>query len=136
MMRKSPNRTLALLVGAICLSSGFLFSSPREVQPKNRPVSGRQPRLLSVRLVPHDATLWGPKASQRFLVLGKFTDGLERDVTLQSRFSVSHPQLVQVDGSGQATALSLGETALKAEINGLAAKTSIRMEGTSEERPF
>ena len=136
MKRKSPNLTFALLVGAVCIFSGFLFSSPRELQPKNKTASVQQPHLLSVRLVPQDATLWGPEASQHFLVLGRFADGLERDVTLQSRFSVSHPQLAQVDASGQVTALALGETLLRAEFNGLAAKTSIRMEETGEERPF
>jgi len=125
-----------LLVWAICTCSGFVFASPSAVQSKNEQPSGPHPRLLSVRLVPQDATLWGAKASQHFLVLGKFGDGLERDVTLQSRFSVSHPQFARVDASGRVTALASGETALKAEVNGLAAKTSIRMEGTGEERPF
>lgn len=134
MKRKSPKLTLALLVG-VCVFSGFVFSSPRALQPKGESAS-RQPRLLSVRLVPQDPTLWGAKASQHFLVLGRFADGLERDVTLHSRFSVSHPRLAQVDASGRVTALAMGETALKAEIQGLAARASIRMEGTGEERPF
>ena len=111
MKGKSLSLIFALLVWATCISSGFAFPSPSAVQSKNEPPSGQHAHLLSVRLVPQDATLWGAKASQHFLVLGKFADGLERDVTSQCRFSVSHPQLAQVDASGRVTALALGETA-------------------------
>ena len=45
------------------------------------------PKLISLRLVPQDVTLWGIQASQRFLVIGKFADGMERDLTEESRFS-------------------------------------------------
>ena len=44
---------------------------------------------VSLRLVPETAELWGADASQRFVVLAKYSDRLERDVTSQSRLSVS-----------------------------------------------
>ncbi len=45
-----------------------------------------EPTLLAVRIVPEATTLWGADASQRFVVMGEYSDGLERDVTLESRF--------------------------------------------------
>src|SRR5438128_1859217 len=45
---------------------------------------------LSLRLIPQEIDLRGANASQRILVLGKYADGLERDVTGQSRFSLSN----------------------------------------------
>ena len=51
--------------------------------------SGSTGEVLSVRLVPQEVKLWGAGAAQRVLVLGRFADGLERDVTEQSKFSIS-----------------------------------------------
>ena len=47
---------------------------------------------LSVRIVPERVTLSGARAAQRFVVLGAFADGLERDVISQTRFSLSDPR--------------------------------------------
>src|SRR5438093_4985890 len=51
-------------------------------------VGGVGARLRSIRRVPQNVTLWGAKATQRFLVLGKYADGLERDVGFPTRYSV------------------------------------------------
>src|SRR2546428_14108308 len=72
-------------------------------------------RLISVRLEPREVTLWGSRCSQRFLVLGKYSDGQERDVTLKSQFSVSDSRIAKVDAGGRVAALSDGEVILWAE---------------------
>ena len=71
------------------------------------PAASHEPTLLSLRLVPAEASLWGREASQRFVVLGSFADGLERDLTSRSRFQLSEPHLASVDDSGRVVALSL-----------------------------
>jgi hypothetical protein len=48
----------------------------------------------SLRLLPQDWTLWGAKASQQFLVLATFDDGLERDVTNKSTFQSPNQRLL------------------------------------------
>ena len=53
--------------------------------------------VRSLRLVPQDWTLWGAKASQQFLALATYSDGLERDVTANSTFSISDPKVAAVD---------------------------------------
>ena len=85
---------LALAVAAVLVSSTALLA---ESSPA---------KLLSLRLAPENPKLWGANASQRFLVLGKYSDGLERDITLESRFSVSDTKVVKVDKSGRVAALA------------------------------
>jgi hypothetical protein len=93
-------------------------------------------RLLSLRLAPQDPALWGAKASQRFLVLGRYADGLERDVTTQCRFSISDARVAKVDESGRLAALAEGEVALTVVMGSQSAKTNVRISGSEQRRPF
>jgi hypothetical protein len=93
-------------------------------------------RPISVRVVPSDVVLWGRNASQRFLVQGTFADGLERDLTRQSRFSVSDGNIVTVDERGRVKALTNGEVSLKVEVAGQLLRSRIRVEGSQETKPF
>ena len=115
---------LALVVAAVLVSSTALLA---ESSPA---------KLLSLRLAPENPKLWGANASQRFLVLGKYSDGLERDITLESRFSVSDTKVVKVDKSGRVAALADGDSLLTAEFEGQSAKTQVRVSGSEEKRPF
>ena len=49
------------------------------------------PKLISLRIMPQESTLRGKQASQQFLVIGKFADNRERDLTSQSHFALSNP---------------------------------------------
>ena len=92
--------------------------------------------LLSLRVVPEGAVIWGVKASQRFLVLGNYADGLERDVTRQSELSISGPPLATVDEEGRVRAQADGETALRAVLGDHVVEVTIRIGGSEERRPF
>src|SRR5438094_2913438 len=113
-------------------------SSPRQrgVAPAPAPLQSDWGKLLSLRLVPHDVSLWGARASHRFLVLGKYADELERDVTSQSHFTLSDSALADVDKAGKVVALGDGEVLLTAEFGGRSAVTKIRIEGLQEKKPF
>ena len=95
-----------------------------------------EPTLLAVRIVPEATTLWGADASQRFVVMGEYSDGLERDVTLESRFSLRDSTLAVVNEAGKVTGLADGETQLEAEIEGLKLTAAIRVEESSRETPL
>src|SRR5437016_752397 len=82
--------------------------------------------LLTLRLVPNETTIRGTQASQRFLVIGKYTDGVERDLTLQARFSISNPQVAKVDETGRVQSLADGVAALRAEVANQMAKATVR----------
>ena len=67
------------------------------------------PKLRSLRIVPHDPTIRGANAAQHFLVLGAYSDGVERDLTDQSVFSLSNSRVAKVEPSGRITALADGK---------------------------
>jgi len=94
------------------------------------------PKLLSLRIVPEEPSLWGGKTSQQILVMGKFDDGLERDLTSQSKFTLSNPALVSINESGKLIALGDGEVQLRAEFGEQSASTRVQIEGSEEKRPF
>jgi hypothetical protein len=94
------------------------------------------PRLVSIRIAPQDASVWGAQASQRFVVLGKYADGLERELTSASRFLLSDPLKGEVDSTGKFVARGSGEVILTAEVGGRFVKTAIRIEGAEKPRPF
>ncbi len=100
------------------------------------PAASHPPTLLALRLVPAEVSLWGQEASQRFLVVGTFADGLERDLTSSSRFQLSNSDLARVDETGTVVAIADGEAILKAESAGQEARARIRTEATGRERPF
>ena len=92
--------------------------------------------VVSLRLVPNNPQIWGAEASQQFLLLARFTDGLERDVTEQSHFDLSDPQVAEVDGSGKVMARSNGRVVLTAAFQDQTARSQVVIDGISEERPF
>ena len=94
------------------------------------------PKVQSVRLVPENRTLWGAKAAQHLLVLATFGDGLERDVTSESKFTMSDSKVAKLGDSGVLTAVSDGHAVLTASFRGQAAKTDVRVTGSNEKRPF
>lgn len=91
--------------------------------------------LLSLRLVPENVTLRGARSSQRFLVLGKYADGLERDVTASSRFTIAHQDVAQLSGPGRVTARADGKTVLRVELEGQVAETVLSVQDSRKERP-
>ena len=91
---------------------------------------------VSVRVVPERVTLRGARATQRFVVLGAFADGLDRDVTSQSHFSISDPRLAALDQAGRVVARADGELELKAEVGKQVATARVRIEGSKEAAPF
>lgn len=105
---------------------GFLLSS----EPSTKL------RLLELRIVPKEVTLRGKEATQRFLVLGRYGDGLERDITEQSTLRVVDAGVATAEESGRVLAISDGETEVRAEFGGKVARTGMRVKGSREERSF
>ena len=124
-------RSLPNLILGACL----LLSPAQGAAPPGKPAASHE-SPLSVRVEPRDVTLWGPRATQRFLVLGKFADGLERDLTSRSRFSVSESEVARVEATGRVVALEDGLTRLQVEAAGRTVETTIRVVGSDEPRPF
>ena len=111
----------------------FLASLAAAVE---EPAPSHDPTLLSLRLVPEQVRLQGPEASQRFVVMGTFADGLERDLTSGSAFRLSDPALARVDDAGRVEALAPGDVTLRVEAGGRHVRSQIRIDPGSEPRPF
>ncbi len=118
---------------AFAIVFSFLASLAAAVE---EPAPSHDPTLLSLRLVPEQVRLQGPEASQRFVVMGTFADGLERDLTPGSAFRLSDPALARVDDAGRVVALAPGEVTLRAEAGGQHVRSQIRIDPGSEPRPF
>ena len=119
--------------------SGFFASSQAAGGFRSGPLAASHaspPELLSVRLVPENVRLWSRNASQRFLVLGTYSDGLKRDITKESQFSISDSRVAKVDPAGRVMALADGEVVLTAQVEGERVKANIRIQGSEEEKPF
>src|SRR5215467_4107544 len=121
------------------LSAGFLSASGLLVGSAAWPTTRadiKPVKPVSIRMVPEKVTVWGAQGTQHFMVLAKYADGLERDVTAASRFTVSQPAKGEIDGTGKLVARSAGEVVLTAKYEGRSAKSAVHLEGTDQARPF
>ena len=131
--RTTPHRLLrtriaaavAAVVAAMAMSLGAAAAA-----------AGSQPEIVSIRLVPRSRMLSGKNASQQFVVMGRLSDGRERDVTGQARFALSNADVGRIDSTGRMFATRDGETAFEALVGGHQATVALRVEGSAEERPF
>jgi hypothetical protein len=128
-----PIAGIALLVGSTLAALTLPGSAVAE---ESQTVAPTSQQVVSVRLLPGNPHLWGAEASQRFLLLARFADGLERDVTGQGRFSLSDPQVAEVGAAGKVVARSNGKVVLTAAFQDRTARTQVVIEGILEERPF
>jgi len=78
--------------------------------------------------------LTGGQASQQFMVLGQYRDGLERDLTPEARFSLSDSTRGDISRSGKFTVRSSGGLILTATVGGRTAKATIRVEDAEKPR--
>ena len=93
-------------------------------------------KLLSVRVMPPERILRGKNSSQQFVVLGRFADGRERDVTAQARLTLSNAALARADQSARVFAVADGQTVVTATVGTLSARASLKIDESNLERPF
>ncbi len=87
--------------------------------------------LISIRLVPETPTLRGKGSTQQFAVLARFSDGEERDLTSEARFSLANPKTAKLMAAGRIQSVSDGETEVIAEVEEHRAETILRVEDSS-----
>ncbi len=101
-----------------------------------RQESAADSELVDLRIVPESRALRGRQGAQRFVVVGVFADGLERDLTESVSFEVSDPTLAHVDPRGQARALADGEVTVTAAYGDRSAEARLTIEGSQDTRPI
>jgi len=114
---------------AVCMSlAGAVVKAGESTQVTAKPVS--------LRVVPSEVMLWGPQASQHFMVIGKYADGLERDVTSSTQFSLSAATKGEIDAAGKFVAHAPGDVMLTAKVTDQSAKAAIHSLGWDTGQPF
>jgi len=91
---------------------------------------------VTLRVYPTQAKLWGANATQQFLVLAEYSNGIERDVTSQAQWSLSAPGRGEIDAPGNFRAHSPGEVTLTAKFAGRTSTSAVRIEESETPRPF
>ncbi|MBI3119033.1 MAG: DUF1549 domain-containing protein, partial [Candidatus Hydrogenedentes bacterium] len=67
------------------------------------------PALTEIEILPREAVLEGEGAQQRFVVMAKYSDGTDADVTRLSILSTSDDSSLTIDADGKSTAGQKGE---------------------------
>lgn len=98
-------------------------------------LSGAEPEIVSVEIVPPSASLQGSGASQQFLAVGKTSSGAEIDLTDAAEWSAADPSTARLDGA-RVFSVSDGETALTASVGGQSATAEVHVSGSADQNPF
>src|SRR4051794_28021879 len=94
----------------------------------NLAVPAEPAKLLSVRIVPSKIDLWSASPSQTFLLLAKYADGLERDITSESRIRISDNAVARIGDVGEIACVGTGSTRLVGEFGGRSAEAAVVVE--------
>ena len=121
---------LLMLAGVLSLSAASLQGEPL------RPAGSHALTLVSVEMFPEKVDLRGVEPSQRFVVLGTFSDGLQRDVTSRSSFDVENDEVARIEGTSRIVGVSQGETRVRVEIEGHFAEASVRVQDLVREKTY
>ena len=130
MLLRQPHHSLAKILAILltCLgcSSGLAHGQ----------AAANPPTLLSLRIVPEEIHLSGLNPSQQVLVLGRYSDGLERDLTGESPLAVGSPELAVIEAEGRLTARAEGDTVLETHMAGHSAKAALTVRSLAASPPF
>jgi len=129
-------RTPAALTAVLALGAVCFLATLAQAAEVGETAQGASPQPSSLRLVPSEVRLQGADASQQFLVMGTYSDGLERDLTAQAEFSGSKSGLIRFAAHSRIQPLADGDLVLTAKVAGREATASIAIRGSQEKRPF
>jgi cytochrome c553 len=110
-------------------------SGPDSSQP-TVPDLSKLPELRSLRILPENPVMHGSESRQLFIVSGRFADGIERELTAISQFSVPDTSPVKLTGPNRVQAINDGETIIRAVAGSLEIETGITVKDTGTPRPF
>ena len=86
--------------------------------PAPAPNASPAPRLASLDVIPGTRLIRDANSKHQLIVMAKYTDGTERDVTPFARFSSDDDGIAQINGTGRLTALRRGEANVMVRFDG------------------
>ncbi len=130
MVPRLPNHSIAKILAIFLI---FLGWDSRLAHGQEDAVS---PALLSLRIVPEDIHLSGLNPSQQVLLLGRYSDGLERDLTGSSLLLLDSAEVAAIEEKGRLTALAEGNATLHAQMANQSATASLTVQSPTAPPPF
>ena len=91
------------------------------------------PKLLSIRTYPETIYIGNIGSVQQVLVLGKYDDGLEREVTTSVNFKNFDASVLKINQTGKITPQKPGNTVIKAVFQNLSANVEVQVKGLNEQ---
>src|SRR5262249_2816608 len=85
--------------------------------------------------VPAQATLKGARATQQFLAIAKYADGVERDVTAEVEWKLSDPARAKFLSTARVTPTADGAVILTATLSATQSKSTIQIVDASMTQP-
>ena len=108
--------------------AGISASPPATGKSINKPVS--------LRIFPDDTERVISTRSQQFVVMGRFDDGHERDLTREAQFKINNPNIASMDAKGRLFVTADGWLELHAVHGDLSARRKILIQGSQETPSF
>ena len=130
MVPRLPNHSIAKILAIFLI---FLGWDSRLAHGQEDAVS---PALLSLRIVPEDIHLSGLNPSQQVLLLGRYSDGLERDLTGSSLLLLDSAEVAAIEEKGRLTALAEGNATLHAQMANQSATARLTVQSPTTPPPF
>ena len=90
------------------------------------------PRVTDISIHPKERILQGLGTTQRWVVLGRLSDGTTRDMSREVRYQVGDENVVKVSPQGEATTVGRGQTHVMVRAMGRVAVSRV---GVVDERP-
>lgn len=100
---------------------------------KAAPAGPKLPLLLSMRVEPAEVTLSGAGAERQLQVTGRFSDGVERDLTDAATYQSSAPKVVSLAERSRAVAGGDGEARIKVSLGSATAWCKLTVKDVSRE---
>lgn len=84
---------------------------------RSDPAEPKPPTVESVQVYPGQVVLEGDGATQRFVAVGKYSDGTTRDLSRLAGFTTNNPTSAEIDTAGIVTARARGEAYVMARFD-------------------
>ncbi|MBI3862130.1 MAG: DUF1553 domain-containing protein [Planctomycetia bacterium] len=124
--------TILLFATAWFATAASLAAGPADKKTDKTAYIG-QPVSLVVQ--PDSIRLAGPRAMRQVLVTGRYSDGIERDLTGSCDFTAEKPDVVKILRGGLLRPTAAGETALVIEAGGQSARVPVVVADLDKPQP-
>jgi hypothetical protein len=93
------------------------------------------PKVTTLRVMPSQTTLLGVRASQQFLAIATYDDGVERDVTAEVQWRLSKPSLAKLLPDARVVPVGNGNLTVTAALSGREAVSTLKIADATAAQP-